>query len=206
MSLGFPVMSADVTLIDKAIQRAYDADIVLCAAVGNFGADVAYPACHDLVIGVGAIGEQDKRKEFNDGLAYWLENVGYRDWDSCYGEGIDVVAPGVFCFTTDITGPVGYNPSGLAVPTGYYKDFSGTSAACPHVSGLVALIRFLNPSLNNNQVRDIIELSCEKISGYSFQDNVLHPNGTWNREVGYGLVDGSSIINYLNNPPKGGFI
>jgi len=66
--------------------------------------------------------------------------------------------------------------------------------ACPHVAGVAALILELNPELTVTQVNSIINSHAKKLSGVNF--NVTMPDGSWNNEYGYGLVDAySSVIN-----------
>lgn len=33
-----------------------------------------------------------------------------------------------------------------------------------------------------------------KVGGYSYQSSSEHPNGTWNNEVGYGLVNAYAAV------------
>ncbi|GHT22833.1 hypothetical protein FACS189430_05210 [Bacteroidia bacterium] len=72
--------------------------------------------------------------------------------------------------------------------------FNGTSAAAPHVAGVAALVLSVNPNLTGTQVRNIIEKSARKLSGYSYSTTSGHPNGTWNNQVGYGLVDAGAAV------------
>ena len=66
--------------------------------------------------------------------------------------------------------------------------------ACPHVSGVAALVLERNSELTVTQVNSIINSNAKKLSGVSF--NVIKPDGFWNNEFGYGLVDAySSVIN-----------
>ena len=81
---------------------------------------------------------------------------------------------------------------------------NGTSMAAPHVSGVAALVLSVNSNLTGQQVRDIIESTAQELDGYSFQPaSSNHPNGTWNNEVGYGLVDAYAAVqkalNYRND-------
>jgi hypothetical protein len=48
--------------------------------------------------------------------------------------------------------------------------------------------------LTQAQVRQAIESTCTKLSGYSFSSNSNHPNGTWNSEVGHGLVNAYAAL------------
>ncbi len=121
---------------------------------------------------VGAISYCGERKDYKscDGQNYW---------GSCYGEQLDIVAPGVFITTTDIG-------------NSYDLEFRGTSAACPHISGIAALMLSVNPCLTAIQVSDIIEQTANSDlldEHHDFAEYPNRPNGEWNEEVGYGLAD-----------------
>ena len=123
---------------------------------------IPYPANYDeRIIVVGATDQNDNR--------YSL---------SCYGNELDVVAPGdgILTTSTDING----NHSIVSV--------SGTSVAAAHVAGLVALMLDENPNLTLEQVDWILKTSASKPSGYIFSYSSNHPVGTWNNELGYGEV------------------
>lgn len=47
----------------------------------------------------------------------------------------------------------------------------------------------VNPSLTRTQVTDIIESTARKLPDYVFSTYQTRPNGAWNSEVGYGLID-----------------
>lgn len=114
----------DSELLNDAIQRAYQAGILIIAAAGNDGENINdYPASYDHVIAVSATNQYDK-------IAYF----------SNYGPNIDIAAPG-----TDIYSTLPYNKFGY---------MSGTSMAVPVVSGVAALIWSVNPSLTNTQVEE----------------------------------------------------
>ena len=68
--------------------------------------------------------------------------------------------------------------------------------ACPHVAGVAALILERNSELTVNQVNSIICGNAKKISGVDF--SVTKPDGMWNEEYGYGLVDAYSCV--VNTP------
>ena len=203
MSLSVVATSA----VNNAVTNAWNAGLVLCAATGNSGKDttsppIGFPATHPNVIAVGASDQDDQRKRPNssDGI----------DWGSQFGPEIDLVAPGVQIWTTDERGKSGYNPGstdvseligggleGLKHFTGdYYAEFRGTSAATPHVAGLVGLMLSAVPTLTNEQVRTILESTCEKISSdfYEYKRTAGRQNGNWNQETGYGRIDAAAAI------------
>lgn len=105
---------------------------------------------------------------------------GVRSGSSGYGASLDIVAPG-----SDIMS---------LYPSNGYGNNSGTSMATPHVSGVAALILSINPCLTNQQVNNIIELTAQKINNYSYNNNPLRQNGTWNNEMGYGLLDAYAAV------------
>ncbi len=106
--------------------------------------------------------------------------LGVRSTFSGYGDSLDLVAPG-----SDIMS---------LVPSNGFGNMSGTSMAAPHVSGVAALILSINPCLSNQQVNNILELTAQKINTYSYGINPLKPNGTWNNEMGYGLLDAYASV------------
>jgi subtilisin family serine protease len=174
INMSFSDATWDPGIIDPEIDNAYDSrDVVLCASSDNGDVGwVGYPASHPKVIAVGASDQNDLR-------------VSVANWGSQWGPELDVVAPGIQCWTTDLQGNLG------DTELDYFGSFQGTSCACPHVAGLAGLIRSLYPSLTNVEVRRVIETTCEKISPavYTYQLDPGKPNGPWNEEVGYGRIN-----------------
>ncbi|GHV43384.1 hypothetical protein FACS1894180_2290 [Bacteroidia bacterium] len=172
---------AENSQITNAIDDAVNNGIVVVFSSGNNNAStVSYPACLSNVIAVGA----------ND-------RYGYRANFSNYGTKLDIVAPGVDVSTIDREGNSGYNSGN------YYSSFGGTSAACPHVAGVASLVVSANPNLSGQQVRDIIESTAQKVNYYEpysplfqyiYQLTSGKPNGAWNNEMGYGLVDAHKAV------------
>lgn len=114
---------------------------------------------------------------------------------SAYGSTLDIVAGGSSIATTDLTGSAGYSPGD------YTLTFGGTSAACPIVAGVAALILSNNPCLTGSMVHDIICRSGQKLPNYTFNFTSGRPVrlGTWNNEVGFGLVDAKKALLYSTN-------
>ena len=168
---------------------------VVVFATGNYNTEVSYPANSNAdIITVGAISPCGERKS--------PSSCDTEKWGSNYGRELDVMAPGVLIATTDLQGDNGYNPkvfihreAGGTKLTSDFSDkdytncFNGTSSACPHVAGVAALILSVNPDLTAKQVADIIVQTAQKVGGYNYQNTYARPNGTWNNEMGYGLVD-----------------
>ena len=102
-----------------------------------------------------------------------MNNYGTRRITSNYGEDLDVVAPGSGIKTINVNND--------------YISQSGTSMACPFVAGVAALMLSYNPALSWSQVKSIIRGSAYKLPDYDF--DVTKMEGSWNEEVGFGLVD-----------------
>lgn len=140
---------------------------------GEFNDDsyVRYPASLPNTIAVGAMSPCGERKTNNscDGENWWK---------SCYGAELDVVAPGVLIPTTTIN-------------SNYVNDFNGTSAACPHAAGVMALMLSVNPCLTVTEARAILCKSCDKLSDYKYCNSTY---GFWNNEVGYGKINAYKAV------------
>ena len=145
-----------------------------------------YPANSDpRILAVGGITPWGNRT-----VSGFLPNEYLVNFDSNYGQSLDIVAPSVLIQTTDIIGSAGYAAGN------YFGAFGGTSAACPHVSGVAALVLSVDPGLTTEEVAAIIESSARKVRPdlYTYQNDNVHANGTWNSEVGYGLLDASAAV------------
>lgn len=109
-----------------------------------------------------------------------IDKTGARADFSNYGTKLDLVAPGVEILSTLPNDATGYD--------------DGTSMACPHVAGVAALVLERNSELTVNQVNSIICSNTKKLSGVNF--NVTKPDGSWNNEYGYGLVDAYNSVTH----------
>ena len=159
--------------IDDAFRYAIDKGCVMVQSAGNINYNIPkYPyAAISEVISVGAITPEGRRWEVS----------GTSD-GSTFGDHLDVVAPGVNITTTTIP----YFDNDYA---NYKQNCTGTSPACPHVAATAGLILSLNRRLTSQQVKDIIECTARKLPQYDFAMYQAKPNGPWNNEVGYGLIN-----------------
>ena len=121
-------------LVERALQLAYDKDIVLIAAGGNVGAKSppVFPGASPYVIAVTAT-------DMNDKLFASANR----------GKYISVAAPGV-----DILVPA---------PESNYQLITGTSVAAAEVSGIVALLLERNPRLMPTDIRRILTASAKRL-------------------------------------------
>jgi len=149
MSLGGD--SGSSTLKD-AIQYAQDKGVLLVAAAGNSGpcSDcVGYPAAYSEVVAVSSTASDDSLSDF-----------------SSTGPEVELAAPG-----TDIYSSVASN--------GGYDTFSGTSMACPHVSGAAG--QLMADGATNAEARKTLKDNAEDI-------------GLASNESGAGLLDVASAL------------
>lgn len=127
LSLGGPFPSL---LVKQAIDYAVENDVVVVAATGNDYAEaVSYPAAFHGVIAVGAVDWNNY-----DGFT----KASFSNW----GAQVDLVAPGVDIYSTDLEGS--------------YSVKSGTSMATPFVAGYAALLKADDSSLSCDEILDIM--------------------------------------------------
>jgi thermitase len=123
------------SLVDSACSYAWSHDVVLVAAAGNdhlnLDTNPFYPACFSTVVAVSAT---DNTDSFDSSY-------------SNYGSQIEVSAPGTSIPSTVLSNGYAYK--------------TGTSMACPHVAGLVALIRSYKPQFYNSQVRSALQAAVD---------------------------------------------
>lgn len=114
-----------------------------------------------------------------------ITSSGARSGFSGYGPKLDVVAPGSSILST--------------LPGNSTGSMDGTSMASPHVTGTIALILSINPCLTALQVRNILESTSQKVGGYSYTTTTGRPNGIWNNQMGYGLIDAFAAVQMAQN-------
>lgn len=83
--------------------------------------------------------------------------------------------------TTDRMGSNGYENGN------YTPRFGGTSASCPQVAGVAALIFSIKNCLFGYEVEQILKNTARKISGFTY-------NSGFSNDVGYGLLDAGAAV------------
>lgn len=137
-------------------------------AAGNDAMDLAYPAAYDKVISVAAIGPY--------GTAAYYTN---------YGSWVTVCAPG---------GDLSYSNGGVysTVSGGAYGGLQGTSMACPHVSGLAALV--LSASGGEGYTADELFQTIKDGTDPSIYDY----NPKMRGQLGTGMINAMTALSSLN--------
>ncbi|MBO4743581.1 MAG: S8 family serine peptidase [Bacteroidales bacterium] len=101
-------------------------------AAGNEGWKIGWPAAYDGCVAVGAVAPDFTRADYSN-----------------YGDWVDIAAPG---------GSVHYDNGNVlsTTPGNTYSAYQGTSMACPHVSGIAALIvsQFGGPGFTSEMLRE----------------------------------------------------
>jgi len=175
---------APATIVTNAIANAKSngrsgKGSIVVFATGNDNVDsVSYPANLSTTLAVGALSPCDQRKAPTscDGENWWGSN---------FGSDLDIMAPGVHMYTTDIGGSSGYDPGA------YFYNFNGTSSATPVVSGVAALVLGLNPDLTASQVENILTSTAHDLGAPG-----------WDSRTGWGRVNAYEAL--LATPPPAG--
>ena len=123
-----------------AIRYAISKGVTIFGSSGNDGTvGPNYPSDFDEVVSVGA-----------------SPRSGFYNFTT-HGQELDVVAPGIDIFTTNLAGG--------------YDSVSGTSAASPIAAGIAALLLSKNPKLTPIELRSIIESTTQPLGDRSYTGN-----------------------------------
>lgn len=133
--------------------------VVVFSSGNNYG-KVSFPGNVDGVLTVGAIDQNGIKCDYSN-----------------TGAALDLVAFGEHVLTTDVTGNLGFSE------TAYHSGFKGTSAACPQVAGVAALMLSANPNLTEETVKKYLKETARDL-GEKGRDDMY----------GYGLVDAKKAV------------
>ncbi|NLF61928.1 MAG: S8 family serine peptidase [Lentisphaerae bacterium] len=126
----------------SAVEYAHQAGTVIVAAAGNDGYDqLLYPAAYPTVIAVSAVSADAAWADFSN-----------------HGPGVDIAAPGVGLYAE------------WPDPGGDWVEFTGTSAAVPSVTGVIANLLANNPEMSAADAADLV-LDCADDAGAPGQDD-----------------------------------
>lgn len=158
----------------SAIAQAISAGSIVVAAAGNDArSQNFYPAAYADVVGVSSIDERKSRSGFSNLGGY-----------------VDVTAPGGTYYTADYYD--GFQDGILStVYANEYSELTGTSMAAPHVSGVVALMKQIDPEMTLNDLNSLLESG--QITDRIEQDGVSE--STQAAYFGAGLINASKAVN-----------
>ena len=163
------------TVITSAIKKALSEGrngkgCVVVFSSGNLAKiynNLSFPASVEGVISVGAVDKTGKI------------------WDySQRGKGLSLVAPSGDTdlrgdiVTTDRMDSLGYNSWG-----NYTEKFGGTSAACPQVAGVAALLLSIRPDLTAAEVKDVLQRTATDLGATGYDTT-----------YGYGLLNAYAAV------------
>jgi subtilisin-like proprotein convertase family protein len=170
---------------------------VILFAAGNGNENVGNDgyASYEKVIAVAACNDLGKKSAYSDfGDAVW-----------CAFPSNEVDGPRLTTgiWTTDNSGPLGYNPGQAAKGDSagnYTNSFGGTSSACPGAAGVAALVISRNPALRWDEVREILKNCCDKIdtAGGGYDANGRSP------KYGFGRLNAKKAVELAmpTQPPQ----
>lgn len=185
LSLGGPGFSQAVFDVSVA---AAEANVILACAAGNSGTDndgfPNYPSSYEVenIIAVAATDRSDLLADF-----------------SCYGvQSVDLGAPGVEIYSC------------TSESDNSYDSWPGTSMATPHVAGVLALMRSLQPSWSYLQIREKLFAAVDPLPSL---DGKVSTNGRLNAfkaisgmgDAGGGLVP-DGILEVAIMPASGSIL
>ncbi len=169
LSLGF---DGPIPSIENLINTITDRGVIVIAASGNESASqVTYPAAYDNVFAVGATDLEGRVTSYSN-----------------TGSALDLVAPGGD-MRVDLNGdgyPDGILSTGMNGNTPAYTFLEGTSMATPHVAGVFALMKAVNPELSPFDLKALL-------SQGALTDDI-GDNGR-DDESGWGLINAQKAVN-----------
>ncbi len=130
-------------LIVDSIDYAHSQGVIMVAASGNSNTSIPhYPAFYDHMIAVASTDSNDDKSSFSN-----------------YGDWVDIAAPGSNILSLRA------HKSNLGTAYDQYTSvLSGTSMACPHVSGACALLLAIDPDITSEEIYAILTVTADPIA------------------------------------------
>ncbi|MFE9643087.1 S8 family serine peptidase [Streptomyces sp. NPDC006365] len=190
IAVASPYASA---LVSRKLADANAAGIACVAPAGDTGGPVAFPGSLPTVFAVGALGAfgsypPDTSQATHTGPQLTPEGVFAAPF-SCYGPGVDAVAPGVAVLSCS--------------PRGGYTALDGTGTASAHVAGLAALVLAHHEDFHGQllprgpgrvqHLFDIISASCRQLAAPSTAEAARVGRGLPDALVALGLSPGVQL-------------
>lgn len=187
ISIGGPASKSTQALVD-VIRLALSKNITIVSATGNesarnsnYVAPITVPAAYSGVIAVGAHTEYDQVASYsNGGSAIDLVAPGGAGRSKALNEGQQIWSTWPSYYT--------YEFYQKRVTSTYYAATSGTSMACPHVTGVVALMLSLEPSLTPAQIRSRLIATADDLGPPGFDE-----------ESGYGKLNALRALQWTEH-------
>ena len=186
--------------VNQATKAAHDAGLVVVFAAGNSATEMSIGpnSVAPWVISVGAGTLSHQRADFSSGgLQYDNSTLTFLPPDdfkhlSFTGDRIgiyhpSVSAPGVNVESTATAGVL------VTAPPGGTASASGTSMACPHVAGVVALLLQKKPDLTPDQVKTILQVTSSLMPDTA---DSTRSQPFW--QSGYGWVDAKAAVDFVS--------
>jgi len=158
------------TLLENAINYAYNNNVVIVVSTGNQNSVIQYPARYTNAFAVGSTDSDDTRSA----PFFWSSTSG-----SNFGPELDFVAPGNYIYGLSYSSNTNFN-----------TYWGGTSQAAPHVAGLVSLLLSVDSNLTVDQIRTILEESSEDQVGDS--DDTIG----WDQYYGHGRINAYNALTH----------
>ena len=162
-------------IVDLATNGRDGKGIIIVFAAGNDAIDMGNDEANiPEVISVGASDEKNDRTNYSN-----------------YGDNLDILAPGgeyMGITTLDISGYGGDAVEDLDYMLATDPNhFTGTSAAAPVTTGVIALMLAKNPNLTRDEVESLLRSTADKIGSMEYVDG-------FNPYYGYGKLNAARVL------------
>ncbi|MBS4031339.1 MAG: S8 family peptidase [Clostridiales bacterium] len=168
----------------QAVEKAWEAGIVVCAAAGNSGPEprtIGSPGHDPVIITVGAINDNNTADPDDDTVASFSSRGPTID-------GLikpDVTAPGVNIVALRSPGSFIDKKNKETRVDGWHTTLSGTSMATPVCAGLIAQLLEMDETLSPDELKKLLMETARNLEGFGQNDQ------------GAGIVNGKTASHSL---------